>query len=224
MARAKDGKGQFIEVALFDTAILMTGFAAMQHLTTGYEPKRNGNTSPDTCPSGVFMAKDRPFYINCGNDKIYRRLFEQVLDRPDLANDPELSQRAHRLQRREEIFKIMEEAFAVEPWSHWAPKLRAASVPHGQVRSLAEALSSDEVRSRRLVSRIPHPVKGWIPNIASPLRLSRTPAVAPHAAPAVGADTQEVLRDVLHLDDSRIEALRASGAFGEPVVAQETSA
>jgi len=224
MARAKDGKGQFIEVALFDTAILMTGFAAMQHLTTGYEPKRNGNTSPDTCPSGVFMAKDRPFYINCGNDKIYQRLFEQVLDRPDLANDPELSQRAHRLQRREEIFKIMEEAFAVEPWSHWAPKLRAASVPHGQVRSLAEALSSDEVRSRRLVSRIPHPVKGWIPNIASPLRLSRTPAVAPHAAPAVGADTQEVLRDVLHLDDSRIDALRASGAFGEPTAAEETSA
>jgi crotonobetainyl-CoA:carnitine CoA-transferase CaiB-like acyl-CoA transferase len=224
MARAKDGKGQFIEVALFDTAILMTGFAAMQHLTTGYEPKRNGNTSPDTCPSGVFMAKDRPFYINCGNDKIYQRLFEQVLERPDLANDPELSQRAHRLQRREEIFKIMEEAFAVEPWSHWAPKLRAASVPHGQVRSLAEALSSDEVRSRGLVSRIPHPVKGWIPNIASPLRLSRTPAIAPHAAPAVGADTQEVLRDVLHLDDSRIEALRASGAFGEPVAAEETSA
>ena len=224
MARAKDGKGQFIEVALFDTAILMTGFAAMQHLTTGYEPKRNGNTSPDTCPSGVFMAKDRPFYINCGNDKIYQRLFEQVLERPDLANDPELSQRAHRLQRREEIFQIMEEAFATEPWSHWAPKLRAASVPHGQVRSLAEALSSDEVRSRRLVSRIPHPVKGWIPNIASPLRLSRTPAVAPHAAPAVGADTQEVLRDVLHLDNSRIEALRASGAFGEPVAAEETSA
>jgi crotonobetainyl-CoA:carnitine CoA-transferase CaiB-like acyl-CoA transferase len=214
LARAKDGKGQFIEVALFDTAVLMTGFAAMQHLTTGYEPKRNGNTSPDTCPSGVFMAKDKPFYINCGNDKIYQRLFEHVLDRPDLANDPELSLRANRLQRREEIFRIMQEAFSTQPWSHWAPKLRTASVPHGEVRSLAQALASDEVRSRHLVSRIPHPVKGWIPNIASPLRLARTPAVNPRAAPAVGADTQEVLREVLHLDDSRIQALRASGAFG----------
>lgn len=214
MARAKDGKGQFVEVALFDTAILMTGFAAMQHLTTGYEPQRNGNVSPDTCPSGVFMAKDKPFYINCGNDKIFQRLFEQVLDRPDLANDPVLSQRTKRLERREEIFKVMDEAFAAHPWSYWASKLRAASVPHGQVRSLAEALASDEVRARGLVTRIPHPVKGWIPNVASPLRLARTPAVAPVAAPAVGANTQEILREVLHFDDARIQALRESGAVG----------
>lgn len=64
MARNRDGVGQKVEVALFDTAILMTGFGAMQHLTTGYDPKRNGNVSPDTCPSGVFMSLDKPFYIN----------------------------------------------------------------------------------------------------------------------------------------------------------------
>jgi len=71
---------------------VMTGFGAMQHLTTGYQPSRNGNVSPDTCPSGVFMSSDKPFYINCGNDKIFQRLFGQVLERPDLASDPVLSQ------------------------------------------------------------------------------------------------------------------------------------
>jgi crotonobetainyl-CoA:carnitine CoA-transferase CaiB-like acyl-CoA transferase len=214
MARAKDGLGQYVEVALFDTAIVMTGFGAMQHLTTGYQPSRNGNVSPDTCPSGVFMSSDRPFYINCGNDKIFQRLFEQVLERPDLAHDAELSQRNHRLKRREEIFSIMNEAFALQPWDYWAPRLRAANVPHGQVRTLGEALASDEARSRGIVTRIPHPVKGWIPNIASPVRLARTPAVEPKAAPAVGADTQEVLRDVLRYDTDRIATLRALGAFG----------
>jgi len=214
MARTKDGLGQYVEVALFDTAIVMTGFGAMQHLTTGYQPSRNGNVSPDTCPSGVFMSSDKPFYINCGNDKIYQRLFEQVLERPDLAHDAELSQRNHRLKRREEIFRIMDEAFAAQAWEYWAPRLRAANVPHGQVRTLGEALASDEARSRGLVTRIPHPVKGWIPNIASPVRLARTPAIEPTAAPAVGADTQEVLRDVLRYDDDRIATLRALGAFG----------
>ncbi|MFZ3117695.1 MAG: CoA transferase, partial [Variovorax sp.] len=143
-ARARDGVGQKVEVALFDTALLMTGFGAMQHLTTGHEPRRNGNVSPDTCPSGVFMSQDKPFYINCGNDKIFQRLFEQVLDRPDLANDPVLSQRTKRLEQRERIFAVMDEAFAKQPWSHWAPLLRAANVPHGQVRTLGEALASDE--------------------------------------------------------------------------------
>ena len=214
MARAKDGLGQYVEVALFDTAIVMTGFGAMQHLTTGYQPSRNGNVSPDTCPSGVFMSSDKPFYINCGNDKIFQRLFEQVLERPDLAHDAELSQRNHRLRRREEIFSIMNEAFALQPWDYWAPRLRAANVPHGQVRTLGEALASDEARSRGIVTRIPHPVKGWIPNIAPPVRLARTPAVEPKAAPGVGADTQEVLRDVLRYDADRIATLRALGAFG----------
>ena len=214
MARAKDGLGQYVEVALFDTAIVMTGFGAMQHLTTGYQPSRNGNVSPDTCPSGVFMSSDKPFYINCGNDKIFQRLFEQVLERPDLAHDAELSQRNHRLRRREEIFSIMNEAFALQPWDYWVPRLRAANVPHGQVRTLGEALASDEARSRGIVTRIPHPVKGWIPNIAPPVRLARTPAIEPKAAPAVGADTQEVLRDLLRYDTDQIATLRALGAFG----------
>ncbi len=213
-ARARDGVGQKVEVALFDTAILMTGFGAMQHLTTGYEPRRNGNVSPDTCPSGVFMSKDKPFYINCGNDKIFQRLFEQVLERPDLANDPVLSQRTKRLEQRERIFAIMDEAFAKQPWSYWVPRLAAANVPHGQVRTLGEALASDEARSRGLVTRIPHPVKGWIPNIATPLRLDRTPAVAPVAAPAVGEHTETILRETLGYDEERIAVLRAEGAFG----------
>jgi len=214
MARARDGVGQRVEVALFDTAILMTGFGAMQHLTTGYEPKRNGNVSPDTCPSGVFMSQDKPFYINCGNDKIFQRLFEQVLERPDLAYDPVLSHRVKRLEQRERIFQIMDEAFAKQPWSYWAPRLRAANVPHGQVRTLGEALASDEARSRGLVTRIPHPVKGWVPNIANPLRLERTPAVAPQAAPAVGQHTETVLRETLGYDEERIARLQADGAFG----------
>ena len=213
LARAKDGKGQRIEVALYDTAILATGFGAMQHLTTGYEPQRNGNVSPDTCPSGVFMTADKPVYINCGNDKIYQRLFEQVFNRPDLANDPLLSQRVERLKNRDKIFKIMDEAFAQYPWSYWAPRLRAANVPHGQVKTLAEALASEESLSRGLVTRIPHPVKGWIPNIETPLRLDRTPAVTPVAAPAVGQHTEQILRDVLCYDSAQIDSLRDAGAF-----------
>lgn len=214
MARERDGKGQYVEVALLDTAILMTGFGAMQHLTTGYEPQRNGNTSPDTCPSGVFMSQDKPFYINCGNDKIYQRLFEHVLGRADLAHDPVLSQRANRLKQRDFIFEIMNEAFAKQSWSHWAPLLRAANVPHGQVKTLSEALASDEVRSRDLVTRIPHPVKGWIPNIASPIRMSRTPAVYPLAAPSIGSDTDVILQKVLNYSESKIGKLKAEGAFG----------
>jgi crotonobetainyl-CoA:carnitine CoA-transferase CaiB-like acyl-CoA transferase len=214
LARERTGKGQQLEVGLFDTAVLMTGFAAMQHLVTGKDPQRHGNTSPDTCPSGVFAASDRPFYINCGNDKIFQRLFTEVLDRPDIASHPEYARSADRLKQRDFLFKVLNEEFSAHPWSHWQARLRAAAVPHGEVRTLGEALSSGEVRSRRLVTRIPHPVVGWIPNVASPIRLAGTPAVEPRAAPAVGQHTEEVLRAVLKYDDRRVAELRSSGALG----------
>src|SRR5260370_32171213 len=85
VARERAGRGQAIEVSLFDNAVLMTGYATLQHLFSGANPQRHGNTSPDTCPSGVFQARDRAFYINCGNDKVFQRLMTQVGDRTELA-------------------------------------------------------------------------------------------------------------------------------------------
>jgi len=213
-SRERTGKGQQLEVALFDTAILMTSFASMQQLLTGRDPQRHGNTSPDTCPSGVFEASDRPFYINCGNDKIFQRLFTEVVDRPEIANHPEYARSADRLHRRDYLFSILNEEFAAHPWAFWQQRLRAASVPHGEVRTLGEALTSGEVRSRGLVTRIPHPVLGWIPNVNTPIRLGDCPAVEPKAAPAVGQHTDEVLREVLKYDDARVAELRQQGAFG----------
>jgi crotonobetainyl-CoA:carnitine CoA-transferase CaiB-like acyl-CoA transferase len=214
VARDRSGLGQAIEVSLFDTAVLMTGYATMQHLFSGADPKRHGNTSPDTCPSGVFQAKDTSFYINCGNDKIFQRLMSQVIDRPDLASAEAYASGPERIRRRDELFAILGEAFARQPWSHWQSKMRAAGVPCGQVRSVGEAIRSPEAREREIVTRIPHPTVGWVPNVRLPIRYSRTPIADPIAAPAVGQHTREVLRDLLGYDEDRLAGLALSGALG----------
>ncbi|MGE0097423.1 MAG: CaiB/BaiF CoA transferase family protein [Hydrogenophaga sp.] len=213
LARHRTGEGQSIEVALFDNAVLMTGYAALQHLFTGAVPQRHGNTSPDTCPSGVFMSQDKPFYINCGNDKIFHRLMAQVIERPDLAADPVLSDRNGRMAKRKEIFEMLEEIFAKQPWSYWQPRMRAASIPCGEVRNVGDALRSPEARARNLVTRVEHPVIGWLPNVALPIRYSGTPVADPKPAPAVGQHTEEVLRETLGYSEERIAALRATGAL-----------
>jgi len=216
LARGRTGQGQHIEIALFDNAVLMTGYAAMQHMYTGAVPQRHGNTSPDTCPSGVFMSQDKPFYINCGNDKIFHRLAAQVLERPDLADDPVYSDRNGRMARRDEIFRLLEELFAQHPWSYWQPRMRAAQIPCGEVRNVGDALRSPEARERRLVSRVAHPVLGWIPNVRLPILYSGTPLADPQPAPAVGQHTDEVLAQVLGYDAPRIAALREAGALDAP--------
>lgn len=215
VARERHGFGQAIEVSLFDNAVLMTGYATLQHLFTGATPQRQGNTSPDTCPSGVFQASDLTFYINCGNDKIFQRLMSQVIERPDLAAAEIYATGPDRIRRRDELFGILGEAFAKHPWAYWQPRMRTAGVPCGQVRSVGEAIRSPEARERQLVTRIPHPETGWVPNLALPIRYSRTPVADPVAAPAVGQHTAEVLRGLLGYDDDRLAGLADAGAFGE---------
>jgi crotonobetainyl-CoA:carnitine CoA-transferase CaiB-like acyl-CoA transferase len=214
VARERSGLGQAIEVSLFDNAVLMTGYAPLQHLFSGAEPQRHGNTSPDTCPSGVFQAQDRSFYINCGNDKIFQRLMSQVIDRSELASVAIYATGPDRIRRRDELFGILGEAFAKQPWAHWQSKMRAAGVPCGQVRTVGEAIRSPEAREREIVTRIPHPKVGWVPNVRLPIRYSRTPIVDPVAAPAVGQHTKEVLCGLLGYDEDRMAQLAQAGALG----------
>ncbi|HZR89330.1 MAG TPA: CoA transferase [Bradyrhizobium sp.] len=217
VARERSGLGQAIEVSLFDNAVLMTGYATMQHLFTGANPQRHGNTSPDTCPSGVFQAQDCTFYINCGNDKIFQRLMSQVIDRADLAAADIYATGPDRIRRRDELFAILGDAFAQQPWAYWQTRMRAAGVPCGQVRTVGEAIRSPEARERGLVTRIPDDKLGWIPNVSLPIRYSQTPIVDPVAAPAVGQHTETVLRELLGYDGARVARLAAAGAFGANV-------
>jgi crotonobetainyl-CoA:carnitine CoA-transferase CaiB-like acyl-CoA transferase len=212
VARERSGRGQAIEVSLFDNAVLMTGYATLQHLFSGVETQRFGNTSPDTCPSGVFQAQDSAFYINCGNDKIFQRLMSQVIERADLASAEIYATPPDRILRRDELFAILGEAFTQQPWSYWQSRMREAGVPCGQVRTVGEAIRSPEARERGLVTRIPHSKLGWVPNISLPIRYSLTPIADPIAAPAVGQHTREVLREILGYDEERLAQL--AGAFG----------
>jgi crotonobetainyl-CoA:carnitine CoA-transferase CaiB-like acyl-CoA transferase len=219
LARERTGQGQAIEVALFDSALLMTGYATMQYLFTGKDPQRHGNTSPDTCPSGVFQASDKSFYINCGNDKIFQRLALQVLERPDLAADPVLADRNGRMAQRESLFKVLEDAFGQQPWAYWQARMRSASIPCGEVRTVSQAMRSEEARARGLVTRIEHPELGWLPNVNLPIRYSATPLADPVAAPTVGQQTGEILRSVLSYSEAQIASLLEDGVVGGVIAA-----
>jgi crotonobetainyl-CoA:carnitine CoA-transferase CaiB-like acyl-CoA transferase len=118
---------------------------------------------------------------------------------------------------REHIEQIAQENFLQRPWSEWKQVLQAAGVPAGEVRTVSEALMSDEARERGIVTRIPHAVAGWLPNVALPLRMSKTPMADPVAAPALGQHTVEVLTELLDLQPSDLRRLREAGTiFQDP--------
>ncbi len=213
-ARTSTGRGQFVEVAMIDSAMTMTGYAAMQVMCSGVERERCANLNLEASPAGMFRASDKLFVINCGTTGMFQKLF-RLFGRSDIAEDPALQTAVQRVAARPTIERIAQEHFITRPFSEWKVLLKDAGIPAGEVRSLAEGLNSAEVKDRQLVSRIPHAKAGWLPNLALPLRLRDTPMADPVAAPALGEHTDEVLSGLLQLSSDDIRRLRSEGVLGK---------
>lgn len=196
-ARERGGEGQYLEVALYDSSFLLTGYANYQEIFTGKPAPRYGNVSPDTSPSAAFRASDGSFYINSGNDRIFRRLLVEVLELPEMADDPRFQTNKGRIEHREEIAARIQAIFETKPRVYWAERMRKAGVPCGEIRSLAEAIRAPEAVERKVLTRIPHPQLGWVPNLRLPIEYEKTPLADPHFAPNVGQDNEAVIADWL---------------------------
>lgn len=217
MARERLGKGQYVEVSLFDSAVLMSGFHSMSYLMSGVVPERFGNSSRDSAPTDVFQASDGPFYLACANDRSFRRLAIDVLARPDLAEDPKYADTRSRTANMDGLNGLLREVFATRTRGEWLTKMQAVGVPAGEVRSLNQVFAAPEVLDRGRVSQIPFPSGGTVPNITSPFLFEDTPVADPVAAPTLGQDTAAVLQSALGYDAATLAALAKDGVIEGPM-------
>src|SRR6201985_1298460 len=219
IARDRLGKGQHVEVALFDIAMALTTFYGMAYLINGTNPGRFGN-SPNGFPTvGLYEAADGPLYMARANDRLYRRLVTEVLERPDLITDPLFANRRIRSANKEKLRAMIASVFANDTLENWMAKMKKANIPVGYLRTVEQGFNAPEARERHRVSKISHPTAGSVPNIETPLNMGLTPAVDPTAAPLLGQHTREILRKTLGYDEHRIAALAEAGAFGKALAA-----
>jgi crotonobetainyl-CoA:carnitine CoA-transferase CaiB-like acyl-CoA transferase len=213
-ARERTGKGQLIETNLLGMAVNMLGNFHMAYLLSGASPTRFGNWQVTAVPVGSFATRTGPVFIACANDGTFRRLMTAVLNKPELVDDPRFRTSASRRSNNEALKAIVTEAFAARTREDLLAAMRKAGVPAGSVRSVGEALDSEEVRSLGIIGEAPHEKLGVIPNVALPVTFSETPVRAPRGAPLLGAESREVLRRLLGFDEQRLGELARAGAFG----------
>jgi crotonobetainyl-CoA:carnitine CoA-transferase CaiB-like acyl-CoA transferase len=214
VARERGGHGQYVEVAMFDTAISLLGYQPMNYLAGGADPVRQGNEAPVATPIGLFETADGgAVYVSCGTQRSWRTLAEGVLGRPDLIDHPDYADNRLRNSNRPALMSLIAGILRTAPRDHWMERARAAKAPIGAVRSVGEALDAPLARERRIVTRVARPGGADVPNIASPFRFGATPVADPVPAPRLNEHFEEVLRDVLGYDAGAIAELDELGAF-----------
>lgn len=194
--REKTGRGQAIDIGLFDSAVALLANVASGYLATGSVSKRYGNAHATVVPYQLFATADGTLALAVGNDGQFRSLCLKVLDRPDLADDPRFIRNRDRVDNRDALIPVLETEFLRLPTARWIERLRAAGVPAGQVRNVAQVFASAEVAERGMVASVDDAVHGKLRLMRSPLRFSETPTREPIAPPRLGEHTAEVLERI----------------------------
>ena len=214
-ARGATGKGQYLETTMIETAVNMLGNFSLAYLATGVSPGRFGNTQTTASPVGAFETADGPIYLACANDRTFQRFARDVLQDPTLAADPDYADSAKRRTNQKALIALVSQRLKQGARAMWLERMHEAGVPGGAIRTVGEAMEAPEIAELGLLSEIPHPLLGSIPNVGLPVHLYGTPLADPVAAPVLGADTQEVLTRVLGLSAEQLAVARQEGAFGE---------
>lgn len=215
-ARHASGRGQHIDVCLYDTQVAWLINQGVGYLTDGQVPPRRGNDHPTIVPYGAFPASDGEFIIAIGNDAQFRR-FVGDAGRAELADDPRFVTNAERVRNRAELIPIIEEITRTRPTADWLERLQAFSVPGGPINDLRQVFDSPQVAARDMRISLPHPVAdgGKVDLIGNPLKFSDTPVRYGNAPPMLGQHTAEVLQNYLGMTVKDIERLKDSGVIGE---------
>nr|WP_157400871.1 MULTISPECIES: CaiB/BaiF CoA-transferase family protein [Ramlibacter] len=206
--RERTGEGQYIDCALLDMAVAVNVTQVISHFCDDSVPKRLGNGHPHIVPYQVFATADGHMILAVANDAQFRR-FCKAAGREELADDPRFTTNSGRVIHRDELLPILRDIMAAHPKAWWQDRLEAVEVACGPINDIREVFEDPQVKHRGLRVDMPHP-QGTAPMVASPLRLSRTPVTYHSPPPLLGEHTQQVLRDVLGLAQSELDALAAA--------------
>lgn len=154
LGRQKSGRGQHVDVSLFDCQLAALANVASNTLATNQEPKRFGNAHPNVVPYEVFEASDGPMIIAVGNDRQFEKLCSKVLNLPSLSADPRFATNSARARNRDALREILREALSARTRAEWMDALTAQFIPAGEIRTVKEALNSHHARERGLIGQI----------------------------------------------------------------------
>jgi formyl-CoA transferase len=204
------GEGQYVDMSLLDSQVAVLSNVASNHLVGGQGPRRLGNAHPNITPYEAFRARDKWFALAAGNERQWAVLCN-VIERPDLADDPRFANNSSRVANRAALREILDVAFASRDAEGWLTEFRKAGLPCGPINTVPEVFQHPQAEARGLVQAAEHPTAGTVRFPGFPYKFSDTPAAIRRPPPRLGEHTGEILQHLLGYTAGEISVLSERG-------------
>jgi len=196
-AREKTGRGQILDMALFDSQLTWLANVGSSYLNAGVSPRRWGNAHPNIVPYEVYRGSDdRYFVIGVGTEALWKRFTQMLNIQDDIGQDARFQTNALRIQNREILVPLLQNIFQQSPAQTWLEKLAAADIPTAPINMVSDAVSDVQAHARGLIVQLEHPAVGTAKSIANPIRFSDTPVSYRLPPPLLGEHTSAILQSL----------------------------
>ena len=207
-ARERSGKGEYLDMSLFDSQLTWLANVGSSYLNAGVSPHRWGNAHPNIVPYQLFRGGDaRYFVVAVGTQEQWRRLV-RILGTEELGSDARFANNAARNQNREQLIPILQRHFDSLPSGEWLAKLKGADIPAAPIQTVSEALGDCQTQARGLVVELEHPTLRTARSIANPIRFSEQPIVYRLPPPLLGEHSKRVLGELGYSESEATAALK----------------
>jgi len=212
LARAKTGRGQFIDVSLLQVAVAFIESHVADYLNGGEAVSR------ENFPKGrIYSLLDcdgKPFMVHLS---AHNQAWEGLLragELDQLVGDPRFASNRHRTERHDEIVPLLRAQFRTKAREYWLARLDTNQIPNAPINTISEVFDNPQVKHLGIPKQITHPKMGASQLVGSPINMSDTPSKFFRPAPLLGEHTSEILAQ-LGYDGSEIDELRAAGIIGK---------
>jgi crotonobetainyl-CoA:carnitine CoA-transferase CaiB-like acyl-CoA transferase len=202
--RARSGRGQYLDMTLYDCGMALLHPQAANYFLNGKRPTGTGNPHPNLVPYDKFPTRTCEIFIASGNNGQFRKLCE-IIGRPEMADDPRFASNAERNSNRDALSEQLAAAFAGQDGNALALQLIRGGVPAGPVLPVDQSTAAPHTAHREMVTEL-----DWYRGLGTPIKLSRTPGGTRATPPGFGEHGTEILAQHGYSPE-QIAELAASG-------------
>jgi formyl-CoA transferase len=206
--RQRSGRGQYLDMTLYDCAISLMHPHLSNWLMAGKVPLLSGNAHTNIAPYDKFKTRTGEIFLGTGNDRTFRK-FCEVIGKPEMGEDPRFRRNTDRLAHVDEMRREIETVLANRDAEEVCSALLEAGVPGGPVLNTDQVMEAEHTAHRNMKVAL-----DWYKGAGTPIKLSRTPGGPRRPPPAFAEHSREILAEYGYSEEE-IGRLKTDGILVE---------